>query len=68
MDVFDFLNQNKPLVRKTISGGTTNGRVMTEQPKTLNPLNRRDDYKDTVEYASEYVTENERQMVEVSLI
>lgn len=63
MDVFDFFNQNKPVVRKTISGGTTNGRVIHEEQRSLN---RRDDYTNSGEYAEEHVTENTRQMVNVS--
>ncbi|XP_055325146.1 probable ATP-dependent RNA helicase spindle-E isoform X2 [Sitodiplosis mosellana] len=61
MDVFEFFNQNKPLVRKTISGGTTNGRVVANEPR---PSNRRDDYSGSTEYAEEHIMENKRQMAE----
>lgn len=64
MDVYDFFNKNKPIVRKTISGGTTNGRVMMDE--TPKKPNRRDEFSHTTEYAEEHVTENERQMVDVS--
>lgn len=62
MDISDFFDQNKPVVRKTISGGTTNGRIVAEQPKNSN---RRDDYSSSTEYAEEHVTENKQQMVKV---
>lgn len=62
MDINDFFNQNKPLVRKIISGGTTNGRIVADEPRNSN---RRDDYSSSTEYAEEHVTENNRQMVKV---
>lgn len=63
MDVFDFFDQNKPLVRKVISGGSSNGQIVDNAPK---PPNRRDEYSDSTEYAKEHITENRQQMVNVS--
>lgn len=63
MDVFDFFNSDKPLVRKTISGGATNGRIKFENPSTSS--DRRNDYSDTSEYAKEHVAENDQQMLNV---
>lgn len=64
MDLYDFFNTNKPVVRKTISGGTTNGRIRIDQPTTSS--DRRNDYADTTQYAREHVAANERQMLNVS--
>lgn len=63
MDVFDFLDLNKPLVRKVISGGSTNGRIVDNEPK---PSNRRNEYSESTDYANEHITENRQQMVNVS--
>lgn len=63
MDIYDFLNPDKPVVRRTISGGTTNGRIRNDAPSTSN---RRDDFANKEEYAEEYIEANKQQMLHVS--
>lgn len=61
-NLFDLLDINKPLVRKTISGGTTNGRVIFEQPTVSN---RRDDFASSSQYAEAHIAENQQQLLDV---
>lgn len=61
-EVDDFFNRNKPLVRKQISGGTTNGRIKIETPKKPT---RRDDFASTSQYADPHIAENQQQLLEV---
>lgn len=63
MDIFDFLNPEKPVVRKKISGGTTNGRIRVDAPSTSS---RRDDFANSDEYAKEHIEANKQQMLSVS--
>lgn len=61
-DISDFFNRNKPLVRKTVAGGSTNGRVRCEEPKKSN---RRDDIPSSFQYAEEHRAENQQQLMNV---
>lgn len=61
-EIDDFFNRNKPVVRKTISGGTTNGRIKSDRP--IKP-NRSDEFASTSKYAEPHVAENQQLLMEV---
>lgn len=61
-DIDDFFNRNKPIVRKKISGGTTNGRIKTDTPKKPN---RSDDFASTSQYAEPHIAENKQLLLDV---
>lgn len=61
-DIDAFFNRNKPVVRKTISGGTTNGRIKIDIPKKPT---RSDDFAGTSQYAQPHIAENQQRLLEV---
>lgn len=64
-DIDDFFNPNKPLIRKTIAGGSTNGRVRCDEAKIAS---RRDDFPSSSRYAEEHRAENQQELLNVILI
>lgn len=61
-EIDDFFNRNKTVVRKKISGGTTNGRIKIETPKKPN---RNDDFASTSQYAEPHIVENQQLLMDV---
>lgn len=61
-DIDDFFNRNKSVVRKQISGGTTNGRIKTDTPKKPN---RSDEFASTSQYAEPHIAKNQQQLLDV---
>lgn len=61
-EIDDFFNRDKPVVRKKISGGTTNGRIKIDVPKKTN---RSDEFASTSQYAEPHIAENQQQLMEV---
>lgn len=64
-DIDDFFNRNKPVVRKKISGGTTNGRIKIDAAKKPN---RSDEFASTSQYAEPHIAENQQQLMDVIVV
>lgn len=62
-DIDDFFNRNKTFVRKQISGGTTNGRIVADTPKKSNQ--RSDEFPSSSQYADAHIAENRQQLMDV---
>lgn len=58
-----FFNRHTPIVRKQISGGTTNGRLKIE---TTKKPKRSDDFASTSHFAEQHIAENQQQLLDVS--
>lgn len=63
-DLLDFFDKNKPVARKIIPGGTTNGRLKYEKPETS--TNRRDDFSSSSNYAEKHIAANNEQLINVN--
>lgn len=64
MDINDFFDLSKPFVRKTVSGGTTNGRVKYNQPSTSSNVRRNE--LANAQYEEKHVKENMEQLMSVN--
>lgn len=66
-DLLDFLNPNKPILRKTISSGTSGDGWTTEVKSDAEQpsAKQNDEFQDIDEYAHFYIEENNQLLLKV---